>query len=55
MSTRDDVWRAKLKAVCAKVSGRFLETLDEAIEKGLITPFDREVTARVMRAYLEEK
>ncbi len=53
MSTRDDVLRAKLKAVFAKVSGRFRETLDEAVEKGLIAPLDSAATARAMLAYLE--
>jgi len=53
VSTRDEVLRAKLNAVFAKASTRFRETLDEAIEKGLIAPLDAEATAQAMLAYLE--
>ena len=53
VSTRDEVLRAKLNAVFAKASTRFRETLDEAIEKGLIVPLDAEATAQAMLAYLE--
>ncbi len=53
VSTRDDVLRAKLNAVFAKASSRFRETLDEAIEQGLIAPLDAEATAQAMLAYLE--
>ncbi len=53
VSTRDEVLRAKLNAVFAKASSRFRETLDEAIEQGLIAPLDAEATAQAMLAYLE--
>lgn len=53
VSTRDEVLRAKLNAVFDKASGRFQETLDEAIELGLIPPLDAAATAQAMLAFLE--
>ncbi len=53
ISTRDEVLRAKLNAVFAKASSQFEETLDEAIEQGLIAPLDCAATAQAMLAYLE--
>lgn len=53
ISTRDEVLRAKLNAVFAKASSQFEETLDEAIEQGLIAPLDSAATAQAMLAYLE--
>ncbi len=53
VSTRDEVLRAKLNAVFTQASSRFHETLDEAIEQGLIAPLDAEATAQAMLAYLE--
>ena len=53
VSTRDEVLRAKLNAVFAKASARFQETLDEAVELGLIAPLDSPATATAMLAYLE--
>ena len=45
--------RAKLNAVFHKASSRFHETLDEAVEQGLIPPLDTEATAQAMLAFLE--
>lgn len=53
ISTRDDVLRAKLKAVFEKASARFHETLDQAVEMGEIAPLDTEATAMAMLAFLE--
>ena len=53
ISTRDEVLRAKLNAVFQKASSRFHETLDEAVEQGLIPPLDTEATAQAMLAFLE--
>jgi len=53
ISTRDEVLRAKLNAVFDKVGARFHETLEEAIEQGLLAPLDTEATAQAMLAYLE--
>ena len=53
VSTRDEVLRAKLNAVFQKASGRFHETLDEAVESGHIVPLDTEATAQAMLAFLE--
>lgn len=53
ISTRDDVLRAKLNAVFDKASGRFHETLDEAVGLGLIPPLDAGATAQAMLAFLE--
>jgi len=53
VSTRDEVLRAKLNAVFEKASARFHQTLEEAIELGLIPPLDAEATAQSMLAFLE--
>ena len=53
VSTRDEVLRAKLNAVFTKASSRFRETLEEAVEQGLVAPLDTEATAQAMLAYLE--
>ena len=53
ISTRDDVLRAKLNAVFDKASARFHETLDEAVERGLIPALDTAATAQAMLAFLE--
>ncbi|MCB1792269.1 MAG: TetR/AcrR family transcriptional regulator [Gammaproteobacteria bacterium] len=53
VSTRDDVLRAKLHAVFQKASARFHETLDEAVEAGVLAPLNTEATAQAMLAYLE--
>ena len=53
ISIQDDILRAKLLAVFSKAKNRFRDTLDEAIEKGEITPQDTELTAEAMLAYLE--
>jgi TetR/AcrR family transcriptional repressor of nem operon len=53
VSTRDEVIRAKINAVFVKASARFHETLDEAVEQGLIPPLDTGATAQAMLAYLE--
>lgn len=53
VSTRDEVLRAKLNAVFDKASSRFHETLDEAVELGLIAPLDSTNTAQAMLAFLE--
>jgi TetR/AcrR family transcriptional repressor of nem operon len=53
VSTRDEVLRAKLNAVFEKASSRFHQALDEAVEKGEITPLNTKATAAAMLAYLE--
>ena len=53
ISTQDDVLRAKLNAVFTSAKDRFKDTLDEAVEQGIIKPLDSEVTAEAMLAYLE--
>lgn len=53
ISTQDDVLRAKLNAVFTSAKDRFKDTLDEAVEQGIIEPLDSEVTAEAMLAYLE--
>lgn len=53
VSTRDDVLRAKLNAVFDKATARFHETLDEAVDLGLIPPLDTAATAQAMLAFLE--
>lgn len=53
ISTRDEVLRAKLNAVFDKASARFHETLDEAVEHGLMQPLDTAATAQAMLAFLE--
>jgi len=53
VSTQDDVLRAKLDAVFISAKDRFKDTLDEAIEQGIIPPLDSEFTAEAMLAYLE--
>jgi TetR/AcrR family transcriptional repressor of nem operon len=53
VSTRDEVLRAKLNAVFEKASSRFHETLEEAVELGLIPPLDTAATAQAMLAFLE--
>ena len=53
ISTRDEVLRAKLNAVFEKSSSRFHETLDEAVELGLIPPLDSGATAQAMLSFLE--
>lgn len=53
ISTRDEVLRAKLNAVFDKASARFHETLDEAVELGLMQPLDTAATAQAMLAFLE--
>ena len=53
ISTQDDVLRAKLNAVFTTAKDRFKDTLDEAINLGVISPLDSELTAEAMLAYLE--
>ena len=53
ISTRDDVLRAKLNAVFDRASARFHETLDEAVDRGLIPALDTAATAQAMLAFLE--
>lgn len=53
VSTRDDILRAKLCAVFDKTSGRFRQTLEEAVGQGLIAPLDVDLTAQAMLSYLE--
>ncbi|MEJ2610447.1 MAG: TetR/AcrR family transcriptional regulator [Candidatus Thiodiazotropha sp.] len=53
VSTRDEVIRARINAVFAKASTHFHETLDEAVELGLILPLNTQSTAQAMLAYLE--
>jgi AcrR family transcriptional regulator len=53
VSTRDEVMRAKLNVALEKASSRFHETLDEAVELGLIPPLDAAPTAQAMLAFLE--
>jgi len=53
VSTQDDVLRAKLNAVFTSAKDRFKDTLDEAIDLGVISPLDSELTAEAMLAYLE--
>ncbi len=53
ISTRDEVLRAKLKAVFEHARERFEETLDEAVENGMVPPLDAHATAEAMLAYLE--
>jgi TetR/AcrR family transcriptional repressor of nem operon len=47
------VLRAKLNAVFTSAKDRFKNTLDEAVEQGVIEPLDSAVTAEAMLAYLE--
>jgi len=53
LSTRDDVLRARLKAVFNHTRDRFHETLDEAVKTGALAPLDTKATADAMVAYLE--
>lgn len=53
ISTQDDVLRAKLNAVFNSAKDRFKDTLDEAIEQGVILPLNSQLTAEAMLAYLE--
>jgi TetR/AcrR family transcriptional repressor of nem operon len=53
ISTQDDVLRAKLNAVFTSAKDRFRDTLDEAVEQGIIDPLDSDATAAAMLAYLE--
>lgn len=53
VSTRDEVLRARLNAVFQKASLRFQQTLDEAMQQGLIEPLDSASTAQAMLAFLE--
>jgi TetR/AcrR family transcriptional repressor of nem operon len=53
VSTRDDILRAKLCAVFDKTSGRFKQTLQEAVEQGVIAALDVDLTAQAMLSYLE--
>lgn len=53
ISTRDEVLRAKLNAVFDQASDRFLETLDEAVAVGAISPLNTMATATAMLAFLE--
>ena len=53
ISTQDDVLRAKLIAVFKSAKERFRDTLDEAVEQGIIDPLDSDATAEAMLAYLE--
>ncbi|GBE07036.1 MAG TPA: TetR/AcrR family transcriptional regulator [Gammaproteobacteria bacterium] len=53
ISTQDDILRSKLNAVFTSAKDRFKVTLDEAIEQGVITPLNSELTAEAMLAYLE--
>lgn len=53
VSTHDDVLRAKLNAVFQKASSRFHETLDEAVELGLVAPLDTDATSQAMLAFFE--
>jgi TetR/AcrR family transcriptional regulator, transcriptional repressor for nem operon len=53
MSTRDEVMRAKLKAVFDRAKTRFRATLDEAVAVGALAPMDTEASASAMLAYLE--
>ncbi len=53
VSTRNDVIRAKINAVFNKASKRFHDTLDQAVEHGVIQPLDTEATGLAMLAYLE--
>ncbi|MET0068095.1 MAG: TetR/AcrR family transcriptional regulator [Candidatus Thiodiazotropha sp.] len=53
ISTRDEVIRARINAVFEKASARFHETLDEAMDLGLLEPLDSGATAQAMLAYLE--
>ncbi len=53
ISTQDDVLRAKLIAVFKSAKERFRDTLDEAVEQGIINPLDSDATAEAMLAYLE--
>ncbi len=53
ISTKDDVLRARLSAFFRLARDRFREALEEAIERGDITPLDTTNTAEAMLAYLE--
>ncbi|QEP44998.1 TetR/AcrR family transcriptional regulator [Ectothiorhodospiraceae bacterium BW-2] len=53
LSTRDDVLRAKLRAVFDKASYQFRQALDEAVAAGSLPPLHTELTALAMLAYLE--
>ena len=53
ISTQDDILRAKLTAVFTHAISRFRDTLDEAVEKGMVKPLDSGATAEAMMAYLE--
>lgn len=53
ISTKDSVLRAKLIAVFSHAKSHFKTALDEAIEQGILTPLDTELTAEAMLAYLE--
>jgi TetR/AcrR family transcriptional repressor of nem operon len=53
VSTQDDILRAKLLAIFTRAKSRFQETLDQAVERGVIPPLDSALTAEAMLAYLE--
>jgi len=53
ISTQDDVLRAKLNAVFNSTKNRFKETLDEAIDQGVLSPLNTVLTSEAMLAYLE--
>ena len=53
VSTRDDILRAKLCAVFDKTSARFRQTLQEAVDQGVIAALDVDLTAQAMLSYLE--
>jgi len=53
VSTRDAVIRAKITAVFDKISSRFFQTLEEAIENGDLVSLDSKATAEAMLSYLE--
>lgn len=53
VSTRDDVIRAKIEAVFNKASSQFHQTLEQAVDQGIIAPLDTALTAQAMLAFLE--
>lgn len=53
VSTRDEVVRARLNAFFQHARERFRDTLEEAVDKGLVAPLDADATAEAMLAYLE--
>lgn len=53
VSTRDDVLRARLKAVFNHARDNFKQALDDAVALGQIAALDTEQTAMAMLAYIE--